>query len=45
MPPRAPSSSCCCSPYPTWGLTVVLTRAQDIAPFWDALTTALSLAA
>ncbi|MGI5144364.1 nicotinamide riboside transporter PnuC [Streptomyces sp. CA-106110] len=29
----------------TWGLTVVLTRAQDIAPFWDALTTALSLAA
>ncbi|MFC1413027.1 nicotinamide riboside transporter PnuC [Streptacidiphilus sp. N1-12] len=29
----------------TWGLTVVLTRAHDIAPFWDALTTALSLAA
>ncbi|MFF7191954.1 nicotinamide riboside transporter PnuC [Streptomyces sp. NPDC008222] len=29
----------------TWGLTVVLTRAQDIAPFSDALTTALSLAA
>jgi nicotinamide mononucleotide transporter len=29
----------------TWGLTVVLTRAGDIAPFWDALTTALSLAA
>ncbi|MFE3638040.1 nicotinamide riboside transporter PnuC [Streptomyces cellostaticus] len=29
----------------TWGLTVVLTRAQDIAPFWDALTTVLSLAA
>jgi nicotinamide mononucleotide transporter len=26
-------------------LTVVLTRAGDIAPFWDALTTALSLAA
>jgi nicotinamide mononucleotide transporter len=29
----------------TWLLTVVLTHAQDIAPFWDALTTALSLAA
>lgn len=29
----------------TWGLTVVLTRADDIAPFWDALTTVLSLAA
>ncbi len=26
-------------------LAVVLTRAGDIAPFWDALTTALSLAA
>lgn len=29
----------------TWGLTVLLTHANDIAPFWDALTTALSLAA
>jgi nicotinamide mononucleotide transporter len=29
----------------TWGLTVVLERAHDIAPFWDALTTAISLAA
>ncbi|MGW4441751.1 nicotinamide riboside transporter PnuC [Streptomyces sp. NPDC004682] len=29
----------------TWGLTVLLTRAHDVAPFWDALTTALSLAA
>jgi len=29
----------------TWGLTIVLGRAHDIAPFWDALTTALSLAA
>jgi nicotinamide mononucleotide transporter len=29
----------------TWGLTLVLQRAHDIAPFWDALTTALSLAA
>ncbi len=29
----------------TWGMTVVLTRADDIAPFWDAFTTALSLAA
>jgi len=29
----------------TWGLTVLLDDAQDIAPFWDALTTALSLVA
>ncbi|WP_441248044.1 nicotinamide riboside transporter PnuC [Kitasatospora sp. McL0602] len=29
----------------TWGLTVVLGRAHDSSPFWDALTTALSLAA
>ena len=29
----------------TWGLTVLLSRAHDIAPFWDAVTTALSLAA
>ncbi|MCX5207904.1 nicotinamide riboside transporter PnuC [Kitasatospora sp. NBC_00240] len=29
----------------TWGLTVLLARAGDSAPFWDALTTALSLAA
>lgn len=29
----------------TWALTVVLARAGDSAPFWDALTTALSLAA
>ncbi|PBC67473.1 nicotinamide mononucleotide transporter [Streptomyces sp. TLI_235] len=29
----------------TWGLTLLLTRANDSAPFWDALTTALSLAA
>jgi nicotinamide mononucleotide transporter len=29
----------------TWGLTLLLGRAHDIAPFWDALTTALSLAA
>lgn len=29
----------------TWVLSGVLTRAHDIAPFWDALTTALSLAA
>ncbi|GAA2137319.1 nicotinamide riboside transporter PnuC [Kitasatospora kazusensis] len=29
----------------TWGLTVVLGHAQDSSPFWDALTTALSLAA
>ena len=29
----------------TWGLTVLLDSAHDIAPFWDALTTAVSLAA
>ena len=29
----------------TWGLTVLLGAAHDIAPFWDALTTAVSLAA
>src|SRR5262249_11754783 len=29
----------------TWGLTVLLDAAHDIAPFWDALTTAFSLAA
>lgn len=29
----------------TWGLTVLLTAVHDIAPFWDALTTAVSLAA
>ncbi|MFS4091161.1 nicotinamide riboside transporter PnuC [Streptomyces sp. AF1A] len=29
----------------TWNLTAILTRAHDMAPFWDALTTALSLAA
>jgi nicotinamide mononucleotide transporter len=29
----------------TWGLTVLLRAADDISPFWDALTTAISLAA
>lgn len=29
----------------TWGLTVLLRAVHDIAPFWDALTTAISLAA
>jgi nicotinamide mononucleotide transporter len=29
----------------TWGLTVLLDAAHDVAPFWDALTTAVSLAA
>ncbi len=29
----------------TWGLTVLLDAARDVAPFWDALTTATSLAA
>src|SRR5215467_285564 len=28
----------------TWGLTVLLDAAHDVAPFWDAMTTALSLA-
>jgi nicotinamide mononucleotide transporter len=29
----------------TWGLTLLLGAAHDVAPFWDALTTAISLAA
>jgi nicotinamide mononucleotide transporter len=29
----------------TWGLTVLLRAAHDVAPFWDGLTTAISLAA
>jgi nicotinamide mononucleotide transporter len=29
----------------TWGLILLLRAAADIAPFWDALTTAISLAA
>ena len=29
----------------TWGLTLVLGAAHDIAPFWDALTTCISLVA
>lgn len=29
----------------TWGLTIALGAAHDIAPFWDAVTTGLSLAA
>jgi nicotinamide mononucleotide transporter len=29
----------------TWALTVILGAAHDIAPFWDALTTCLSLVA
>jgi nicotinamide mononucleotide transporter len=29
----------------TWGLTALLDAAHDVAPFWDALTTAVSLAA
>lgn len=29
----------------TFGLTILLRSANDVAPFWDALTTALSLAA
>ena len=29
----------------TWGLTIILGAAHDIAPFWDALTTCLSLVA
>lgn len=38
----------CCAAFvavTTWGLTVLLYVAHDIAPFWDALTTAVSLAA
>ncbi len=29
----------------TWGLTAALRAAHDVAPFWDGLTTAISLAA
>lgn len=29
----------------TWGLTILLGAAHDIAPFWDALTTCVSLVA
>jgi nicotinamide mononucleotide transporter len=29
----------------TWGLTVLLTRVHDVAPFFDALTTSISLTA
>ena len=29
----------------TWGMTVYLQRIQDSAPFWDALTTVLSIVA
>ena len=29
----------------TWGLTLLLRAVHDVAPFWDALTTAISLAA
>ena len=29
----------------TWGLTLLLGATHDVAPFWDALTTAISLAA
>lgn len=32
-------------PVATWGMRAVLIRAAGAAPFWDALTTALSLAA
>jgi nicotinamide mononucleotide transporter len=34
-----------CAVVGTWGLTALLEHANDIAPFWDALTTAVSLAA
>jgi nicotinamide mononucleotide transporter len=29
----------------TWGLTALLDAVRDVAPFWDAVTTAISLAA
>ncbi len=38
----------CCAAFAalaTWGLTVLLDAVHDIAPLWDALTTAVSLAA
>jgi nicotinamide mononucleotide transporter len=38
----------CCTAFTvtaTWGLSVLLSAAHDIAPVWDGLTTAISLAA
>jgi len=39
------AGAACFLVFGTWGLTLVLGAARDVAPFWDALTTCLSLVA
>src|SRR5262249_8442301 len=42
---RLPGRCFACVCAAPWGLTLLLGWASDVAPFWDALTTAVSLAA